>query len=644
MKHLSVLLCLLFLATMGTAQSWQYVNNGMNAQYAYDVAFNGPYVFLGTINGIYRSSNHGDVWTRTPSNNFFTHGLEVIDGAVYAMTTGTLFRSINNGTTWEPILDQQVRAIVKINNVLFVAGGFGILKSVNDGATWTTSNGAIYSDGSNGKLTNTNCHTLAFLGSDMYTGTFGGENGGIFISRDFGAHWMLWEDNGKKYVWDMLATGNAVFASVSKEIGTMGILRCTNRVNWDSKNIGVDNPYIISFGAYGATVYAGNLANTPNGNVGGPYRSGNNGDTWQLFNQGLTSADIYGIGCDGAYIYVANWDKGVARFPYVPMTTVGSLKLTLNAADPWGLLGANSRVKLYNRDFALVGEKWVENANSVVMFTDLAPAAGPYQYEVFNTRTNPWGEVYCGWKGGITVVAGTQTVDAFKHNTPVMPAARVYINSPNQLLPDGARINVPAGTLMRVEIDLMIGNYAGADNSQSWSSIYLDRDMERTTTPPYKYDVEEISPTVSVMKGTTRTTSIFFVIPANGAGAYYLSCGTSTQYTNGPLLTDGGGWIDPAFTIVGTTEVAGTTPEKFAVLQNFPNPFNPTTTIEYSIKQSGPVQLKVVDILGRETTLVDEIQSVGTYRRVWTSQGSGTYFAVLQSPEQRKVIQMSAIK
>jgi hypothetical protein len=85
-------------------------------------------------------------------------------------------------------------------------------------------------------------------------------------------------------------------------------------------------------------------------------------------------------------------------------------------------------------------------------------------------------------------------------------------------------------------------------------------------------------------------------------------------------------------------------PEKFTVLQNYPNPFNPTTTIEYTVKKSGMVQLKVVDILGRETVLVDEVQPTGTYRHVWASQSSGTYFAVLQTPEQRKVISMSAIK
>jgi hypothetical protein len=423
----------------------------------------------------------------------------------------------------------------------------------------------------------------------------------------------------------------------------MGILRCTNRVNWDSKNVGVDNPYIISFGAYGSTVYAGNLANTPNGNVGGPYRSGNNGDTWQLFNQGLTSADIYGIGCDGAFVYVANWDKGVARYPFTPAVTVGSLQFTLYAVDPWGLLGVNSRVKLYNRYSTLVEEKWV-NSNSTVTFMDLAPAGGPYQYEVYNTRTNPWGEVYCGWKGGIVVTAGIQTTDVFKHNTPVMPAARVYINSPNQLLPDGARINVPVGTLMRVEVDIMNPNYPGADNASAYAKVYLDRDMVRKDVAPYTYDVEEVSPTYSILKGQTKTATIFFVIPEGGGGAYYLTCATSTTYSAGPLLTDAGGWIDPAFTIVGTADVASV-PRVFTVLQNYPNPFNPRTTLTYTVESTQNVRLVVVDVLGREIAcLVDARQAPNTYRHEWAAPTSGTYFAVLDVGGVRQTLRMLAIK
>ncbi len=61
-----------------------------------------------------------------------------------------------------------------------------------------------------------------------------------------------------------------------------------------------------------------------------------------------------------------------------------------------------------------------------------------------------------------------------------------------------------------------------------------------------------------------------------------------------------------------------TKPENFSLEQNFPNPFNPSTKIDYSIpvQTSGyiPVKLEVYDIIGRKVaTLVDEKQSAGNY-------------------------------
>ncbi len=55
-------------------------------------------------------------------------------------------------------------------------------------------------------------------------------------------------------------------------------------------------------------------------------------------------------------------------------------------------------------------------------------------------------------------------------------------------------------------------------------------------------------------------------------------------------------------------------PEKYFLYQNYPNPFNPSTNIMYDIPESGNVELKIYDILGREViTLVDEYKTAGRY-------------------------------
>ena len=55
-------------------------------------------------------------------------------------------------------------------------------------------------------------------------------------------------------------------------------------------------------------------------------------------------------------------------------------------------------------------------------------------------------------------------------------------------------------------------------------------------------------------------------------------------------------------------------PDKYMLSQNYPNPFNPNTTISYTMAKSGPVTIKVYDLLGNEVkTLVNEYKLAGNY-------------------------------
>jgi len=77
-----------------------------------------------------------------------------------------------------------------------------------------------------------------------------------------------------------------------------------------------------------------------------------------------------------------------------------------------------------------------------------------------------------------------------------------------------------------------------------------------------------------------------------------------------------------------------TIPSQFKLNQNFPNPFNPSSTIGYSLSRDGFVSLKVYDLLGREVaTLVNEVKTAGSYetRVDGGSLASGAYHYRLQS-------------
>ncbi len=70
-------------------------------------------------------------------------------------------------------------------------------------------------------------------------------------------------------------------------------------------------------------------------------------------------------------------------------------------------------------------------------------------------------------------------------------------------------------------------------------------------------------------------------------------------------------------------------PDQFSLLQNNPNPFNPTTSIGFRIADFGFVTLKVYDVLGNEiTTLINEDKTAGEYKVKWNASEfpSGIYF------------------
>ncbi len=81
-----------------------------------------------------------------------------------------------------------------------------------------------------------------------------------------------------------------------------------------------------------------------------------------------------------------------------------------------------------------------------------------------------------------------------------------------------------------------------------------------------------------------------------------------------------------------------TIPTQFSLLQNFPNPFNPATTIRYSIPSGVEIlhatTLRVYDILGREVAvLVNQNQPAGNYEVKFDASqlSSGIYFYIIQA-------------
>ncbi|MCZ6702247.1 MAG: T9SS type A sorting domain-containing protein [Ignavibacteria bacterium] len=112
------------------------------------------------------------------------------------------------------------------------------------------------------------------------------------------------------------------------------------------------------------------------------------------------------------------------------------------------------------------------------------------------------------------------------------------------------------------------------------------------------------------------------------------------------IFSSGGGMQAPNSIVFGFTynptsvsDDDGVQPERFKLFQNFPNPFNPTTKISFTIGEGSSegnskekVKLTIYNLLGNEiVTLVNEFKPAGTYEIVFDASvlSTGVYFYTL---------------
>jgi flagellar hook assembly protein FlgD len=93
-------------------------------------------------------------------------------------------------------------------------------------------------------------------------------------------------------------------------------------------------------------------------------------------------------------------------------------------------------------------------------------------------------------------------------------------------------------------------------------------------------------------------------------------------------------------------------PEKFSLIQNFPNPFNPVTIISYQLPKNSSVELTVYNTVGQPIrTLVNSNQSAGTYQLQWDGKNdkgvnvsTGLYFYRIKAGSFVQMKKMMLIK
>lgn len=237
--------------------------------------FNGNSLFAGTnSNGIYLSTDYGSTWTQR-NNGLTTLNIKSIcfSGVnVYCGTDSGIFISTNNGNSWNSAgmeLKGNSNFVMTSNTTTVFTGtsASGVYSTTNNGANWTSIGipalnvGCITSDGSN-IYSSTNTSNPSVI------------RGGIYTFNIASSKWkkIYKDDNDYSFsYYSLLVNGNNIYASKRNNNDYGGIIYSSNLgVNWS--DIGMQGKIIRAIINFGPNIIAGGQFGT--------YVTSNNGIIW----------------------------------------------------------------------------------------------------------------------------------------------------------------------------------------------------------------------------------------------------------------------------------------------------------------------------------------------------------------------------
>ena len=223
------------------------------------------------------------------------------------------------------------------------------------------------------------------------------------------------------------------------------------------------------------------------------------------------------------------------------------------------------------------------------------------------------------------------------------------------LTPENPPITIPAnGGSFNFNIEL-VNNEPAAVTLDVWTYVTLPNGQEYGPI----INVNDFT----INTGATVNRDRIQVIPTNAPSGEYTYDAYVGLYPNfiwdedhfdfSKSVTDNGGEIVSEWDSWGISshdsmnEGITESPEEYIMLSAYPNPFNPETTISFSLPNASKVSLAVYDIQGKEiTTLVEGAYPAGTYNSVFNASdlASGIYFVSLRAGNLTQTQKLMLIK
>jgi hypothetical protein len=673
MKKFLLLPILLVLSSTLLRAQWQITSN-QNGSYHFTVI--GIYLFAGTNNGVYLSTDGGNTWTsvnnglggidssRTDSTSKGFIRITALGSCGTNLFAGTdnpaaIYLSTNYGSSWTAVNNglstqaNSVRSFAAIGTSMFASTegdtqNGGVFLTTNNGTSWTAVNNGLQNQAQN-------VWSLATDGNNLYAGTYGA---GIFLSTNNGSSWTAINQGITlpEYVYDIAVTSSGLFIGTQAD----GILY-NGSGTWAAVNSGLTG---INDGVNALAVSGNNWFAATGSAV---YMSTNNGLNWSLKNNGLneTASDFAII---GANIFVGN-DYGVFVSQICALSSDFLTKFSNNngscsgngsalaipsgGQSPYSYLWSNGQTSIEASGLAAgsysltVSDSKACQTTSSVLVTPITPPAAPSicmvtvdslsQHNVItwanSTPTNVdsfivYREITTNNYERIAALPGT----ALSEFTDTVET---------KYFPFTGNPNV-GSYRYKLQIRDTCGNYSAL--SPYHNTIYVLK--TNGTFSWNQYSIEgESSPIPDI-------TSYLLYRDNNNTGNWNVVSGVASTQTT---MTDpnyasypNGNWrIEAAWgiTCVSTDRVRSTFSGSYSnasskvltgimnafnprpMMKIFPNPFSRQTILAFNLTSSSLVQMNLYNALGQQiSTIENDNLQAGSYTYPITISEKGIYF------------------
>lgn len=605
--------------------TWSYITNSGNGRYEAVKFFNENTGYLGGT-FMFKTTNGGATMTQLTHN--WLGGVNdmyfVNEQTGWACgNTGGIIATTNGGATWTHTATSMTTGVFALHfadaNTGYSGGyGLGMVRTTNGGASWQTM--------ASGSQMNYVTSIFALPGGIVYAGvslSTAPNGGGILFSTNGFASYNLIYTNTPDRV-NALDFINSTTGYAGGGVSGGFISKTTNSgANWYVQRNGVSNVYAMHM-LNATTGYAAGLHGTI-------HKTTTGGDVVPNAPTNLTAAMVSSTQINISWQRNSSYEIGFSIERSPDSNTWNNIATIGTGSTSYSNTGLNPSTKYYYRVAAIGG---LGNSAYTNTASALTVPAQPVLSAPANNSTNIVLNPTLAWSEGsvsslyrVQLSADSMFASNIINDSTITAAAynitgglnlntkyfwRVQAKNAGGWSAYSTRFSFTTGLASPTLV-------SPADNSTnvSLTTSLLWNTVAGATL--YKMQLSADSNFVSFIVNDTALSNPFYQIQSGALAMGTVYYWRTAAYNSGGWSPYSDKWRFTTTGVTGLQSYSTGIPDKFALHNNYPNPFNPVTKIRFDIPASGSVQsmetkITVFDLLGREVkTLVNQNLKPGQY-------------------------------